>query len=245
MKMQNKIILAAFLAIVVLGGAVVFVGIGNSASWREEVLLHDGRKLVVKRTADRGGRHEIGQRPPIESQSLSFRLPSSNKTVRWEVEYAKDIGYADLSPIMLDIFDSTPYLVNRTVGCLAYNKWGRPNPPYIIFRYTDKTWQQIELNNLPLALKVPNMIISSPDVAAERTGMKVVSAEKIRELNSSLSQPEYKTVLRESIEPDVYVGSEVNCEVLIEYKCNGVHMGWGAPGEFNRRYFENKCKQKR
>ena len=187
------------MAIVLLGGAVVFVGIGNSASWREEVLLHDGRKLLVKRTAVRAGRHEIGQRPPIRTQSLSFTLPSSKQAVRWKVEYAKDIGYADLSPIMLDIMDKTPYLVCRTVGCLAYNKWGRPNPPYIIFRYIDKTWQQIALDDLPLALKVPNMIISSPDVTAERTGMKVVSAEKIRELNSSLSQPEYRAILRDPL----------------------------------------------
>lgn len=198
---------------------------------------------MVKRTADRGGRHEIGQRPPIETQSLSFTLPSSQQTVSWKVEYAEDIGYADLSPIMLDIVDNTPFLVNRTVGCLAYNKWGRPNPPYIIFRYANKTWQQIELEDLPMALKVPNMIISSPDLEAQRAGMDPVSAEKIYKLNNQLSQPEYKTILWESMEPGVHEGSGVNCEEMIDYKCNGVHMGWGAPGEFSRRYFENKCKQ--
>ena len=35
----------------------------GGASWQEEVLLHDGRKLVVDRSVERGGRHEIGQLP--------------------------------------------------------------------------------------------------------------------------------------------------------------------------------------
>ncbi len=188
------------IAIIGLIGANTFGFWGfGGISWEEEVLLHDGSNIIIKRSVERGGRHEIGQRPPIKKQSLSFTLPSSQQTVNWKVEYARDIGYADLSPIMLDIVDNIPFLVTRTVGCLAYNKWGRPNPPYIIFRYINKTWQQIELKNLPLALKVPNMIISSPDVMAQRTEMKVVPASKINEINSSLSQPEYKSILREPV----------------------------------------------
>ena len=34
-------------------------GFGISANWREEVLLHDGRRMEGKHTADKGGRHEI------------------------------------------------------------------------------------------------------------------------------------------------------------------------------------------
>ncbi|WP_153305860.1 hypothetical protein [Desulfogranum mediterraneum] len=199
MKIWHKMILVVVSVITFLIVAVASQSFGNSVSWREEVLLHDGRKVLVERTADRGGRHEIGQRPPIKKQSLSFTLPSSKQSVSWKVEGAKDIGYADLSPIMLDIIGHTPFLVNRTVGCLAYNKWGRPNPPYMIFRYTNKTWQQIELEDLPLALKVPNMIISSPDLEAQRSGMNPVSAEKIHELNKSLTQPEFQSVLREPL----------------------------------------------
>ncbi|MEQ1814630.1 MAG: hypothetical protein ABL860_09315 [Candidatus Nitrotoga sp.] len=51
---------------------------GNSTSWKEEVLLHDGGKIIVKRYVDRGGRHEIGQQSPIKEQRLSFTLPGTN-----------------------------------------------------------------------------------------------------------------------------------------------------------------------
>lgn len=36
-----------------------FLGFGGY-SWKEEVLLHDGSKIVVERSVERGGRHEIG-----------------------------------------------------------------------------------------------------------------------------------------------------------------------------------------
>jgi hypothetical protein len=238
-----KGILAIAFLIVMTGltgtDAFGFLGIGGD-SWKEEVLLHDGGKLIVERWVDRGGRHEIGQRPPIKEQSLTFTLPSSKQTVTWKVEYCQEVGYADLSPIMLGIVDETPYLVTHPVACLAYNKWKRPNPPYIVFRYTNKAWQQIELEELPMDLKVPNLIISSPDSEVERANTRFMSVEKVRTLNDSLSQPQYQTILREPLKPGAL---GVSCEELIDYKCNGDHMGWGAPGEFNRRYFEDKCKQ--
>jgi hypothetical protein len=204
-------------------------------SWQEEVLLHDGRKIIVERWVDRGGRHEVGQKPPIKEQSLTFTLPSSNQTVSWKVEYCKEVGYADLSPIMLEIVNDTPYLVTDPVACLAYNKWKRPNPPYIVFRYTNKAWQQIEVKDLPSELKVPNLIISSPDVHAQRAGMNPVTAEKIRKLNNSLSQPEYKTILREPLTKE-----RINemCEERVYYK-----GAWVGPGDsIGRRMMDQKSK---
>jgi hypothetical protein len=54
----------------------------------------------------------------------------------------------------------------------------------------------------------------------------------IKKLNSSLEQPEFKAIIRTPIE-----SGSVGCEEMIHYKC-----GWGAPGEFNRKYFEKVCK---
>jgi hypothetical protein len=218
-KIKTTLALVFLLLLTVLTGteAFGFLGFGGT-SWQEEVLLHDGSKIVVERWVDRGGRHEVGQRPPIKEQSFTFTMPSSKKKVTWKVEYCKEVGYADLSPIMLDIVDKTPYLVAHPVACLAYNKWNRPNPPYIIFRYNNKAWQQIEVQELPSELKVPNLIISSPDVEAQRSGMNPVSAEKVRGLNNNLRQPEYKTILREPLEPGKHEGSGVNCTELILYK---------------------------
>jgi hypothetical protein len=114
-----------------------FLGLGGD-SWKEEVLLHDGNKIIVERTVSRGGRHEIGQEPPIKEQSLSFILPGTNESVTWEDKFTEDIGGANFLPTLLDIHNSVAYLVVKPMGCMSYNKWGRPNPPYVIFKYGGK-----------------------------------------------------------------------------------------------------------
>ncbi len=48
-------------------------GLGG-VSWKEEVLLHDGSKIIVNRSQSYGGRHEIGQTPPIKEQEISFLI---------------------------------------------------------------------------------------------------------------------------------------------------------------------------
>ena len=64
----------------------LMMGVAMSAcsqtmSWKEEVLLHDGSKIVVERSASRGGRHEIGQKPPFKDQQLRFTMPGTGKSI--------------------------------------------------------------------------------------------------------------------------------------------------------------------
>ena len=116
--------------LMILGGGMSACAMGGT-SWKEEVLLHDGQKIIVERSVERGGRHEIGQKPPYKEQSLVFTMPISNETITWEDHYSEDVGSANFLPMLLDISKGTPYLVVNPVGCLSYNKWGRPNPPYV------------------------------------------------------------------------------------------------------------------
>lgn len=186
-------------------GLALTLGVSMSAcatggtSWKEEVLLHDGQKIVVGRSVERGGRHEIGQQPPIKEQSLGFTLPGTNVNVTWKSPYSVDIGLADFQPLSLDIFQETAYVVTVPVGCLSYNKWGRPNPPYIVFKYQNNTWNRIALQELPAKIKTPNLIFSSPDNEVEKLGKSFVSAAMVQQANSDLTQPEYKTILRETL----------------------------------------------
>ena len=220
-------------------GLALTLGVSMSAcsammSWKEEVLLHDGSKIVASRSVSRGGRHEIGQRPSYKEQSLSFIMPSTNQTITWEDRYSEDLASANFLPMLLEIFKGTPYLVAQPMGCLSYNKWGRPNPPYVVFKYQDKEWKRIPLQELPGEITTPNLIFSMPDIEVERIGKRFISAETIKQLVDGYKQPEYKTILREVVKGGLGITS---CEVLVQYKC-----GWGAPGEFNRKYFENTCK---
>ena len=48
----------------------------SGESWKEEVLLHDGQKLIVERSQMRGGNHEIGQEVPIAEHKISFIDPA-------------------------------------------------------------------------------------------------------------------------------------------------------------------------
>lgn len=184
-------------------GLFLMMGVSMSAcsetSWKEEVLLHDGSKITVARTVERGGRHEIGQQPPIKEGGLNFNLPTTGESVTWKSEYSQDVGLADFMPLLLDIYQGTAYVVSVPVGCLSYNKWGRPNPPYVIFKFEGKAWKRIPLQELPDEIKAPNLIFSSPDNKVEKIGKSFISAEDVKKINSSLTQPEYKTILREAL----------------------------------------------
>lgn len=171
----------------------------GATNWKEEALLHDGNTIVVERSVNRGGRHEIGQQPPYSYQSLSFSMPGGDRTIQWEDKYSQDIGTANFLPMMLDTLDGNPYLVVSPMGCLAYNKWGRPNPPYVVFRYDGSTWERISITDLPSEMTAVNLIFSMPDVKVKQSGRRFISAEMIKEIVSDYRQPEYRSILREPL----------------------------------------------
>jgi hypothetical protein len=205
--------------LVLLLGASMSVEAGlfgfGGTSWKEEVLLHDGSKIIVKRSVDRGGRYEIGQQPPIKEQSLTFNIPKTDERITWKSEFSEDVGLADFQPLLLDIFQGTAYVVTHPVGCLAYNKWGRPNPPYVIFKYQNKVWQRSTIQELPAEIKTPNIIFGSPDNHAEEIGTSLIAAATIQGINSTLTQPEYKTILRDPLPKEQI---EQMCMEMVLYK---------------------------
>jgi hypothetical protein len=191
-------------------------------SWKEEVLLHDGQKIIVERYVQRGGRHEIGQIGAYVEQTLAFKLPGNDQTVEWKDSLSPDLGTANFLPMLLDIAQGTPYLVVYPMGCLSYNKWGRPNPPYVVFKYDTHAWQRIPLESLPPELKTPNLIFSDPDITVEKMGKRVVSAETIQRIVAETKQAEYKAISREPV-----ANAERDCgEMVVNGKGTWVGMGW-------------------
>ncbi|MFA6313687.1 MAG: hypothetical protein WCV99_23905 [Sterolibacterium sp.] len=173
-------------------------GIGGT-SWKEEVLLHDGSKIVVKRSQSYGGRHEIGQTPPIKEQEITFTIPSSGERITWKSEYGEDVGRSNFILLALHILRNTPYIVANPNLCLSYNKWGRPNPPYVIFKYEGKEWKRIPLQELPVEFKDINLVVSTKAEEKTIADQSLVSAELVKKLNGSLDQPEYRSILREPL----------------------------------------------
>jgi hypothetical protein len=195
-------------------GLLLLAGISMSACaglfdfegerWKEEVLLHDGSTIVVERSQSRGGRGEIGQ-SPIKEQSIAFTFPGSRNEIIWRDEYSEEAGHANFNVLALHILNGKAYVVASAYGCPSYNKWGRPNPPYIFFRYDGKAWARIPLSEFPADFKQINLVInSSAHVRAliEDTGNSgFVSSAGVRRFNSSLKQPEFKIIIREPLLP--------------------------------------------
>mgnify|MGYP001454060172 CR=1 FL=1 len=166
-------------------------------SWQEEVLLHDGRKLLITRSQTYGGRHEIGQPSPIKEHTVTFGLPGSDKTLTWTSEYGEELGRTNFHLLAVHVLNGTPYLVTEPNLCPSYNKWGRPNPPYVFFKYDGSAWQRIRLEELPTEFTTLNVAISlDMGHVKEMIRLGVVSAEEIRQRNSRLSQPEFRALLR-------------------------------------------------
>jgi len=191
-------------SILILGtsiNAFEFLGLGGD-SWKEEVLLHDGSKLVVERSQSYGGRHEIGQSPPIKEHIITFTLPGSNKTITWTSEYGEDLGRANFNLLAVHIRNNTPYIVASPNLCLSYNKWGRPNPPYVFFKYDGTVWQRIPLEEFPVEFKTINVALDIRGREVENlVNLGFVSSEKIKGLNKHTTMPEYKAILREPLKP--------------------------------------------
>lgn len=191
-------------------------GLGG-ASWREEALLHDGNKITVNRSQSYGGRHELGQPEPIKEHAISFRLAGSGRNITWTSEFSEDVGFANFTLLAVHVLNDVPYVIAEPNGCLSYNKWGRPNPPYVTFRHDGKEWQRIPLSDLPLEFKTFNIAISMPwDIRGRPLYLgenNTLSAESISNRNANIRIPQNKTLLREAM-----ANAGAGCEELIRYK---------------------------
>jgi hypothetical protein len=192
-------------------------GFGGT-SWKAEVLLHDGNKIIVDRAVDYGGRHELGQSPPFKEQTLTFTLPHTSQRITWKDEYSDDVGSSSFNPMLVEVFGDKAYVLGSPVNSQSYSKWGCPNPPYVIFKYRNKEWKRIPLSELPAEVRLPNLVISSPDDVAKKAKHGFLSVEMIKQENEGFSQPEFRTIMRGPV-----ANTGMGCLVRIK-------GGWGSPG---------------
>lgn len=179
-------------SLMILGGGMSACAMGGT-SWKEEVLLHDGKMLIVERSQARGGRHEIGQEVPVTEHVVLFRHPSTGKAIQWKSEYGIEAEKWSLLPLALDILNGTPYIVSTPVGCIAYNKWGRPNPPYVIQKFDGTNWERIALALFPKQITEANLVIGGLTGRTERrltTGRSgPVPTKEIKDINTEAHEP--------------------------------------------------------
>lgn len=182
----------------------------HSKGWKEEIQLNDGRVIVVERFFNLGGYpgYDARERALLD-QTITFSLPESNRTISWKTEYRNDLPDPNsLSPLLLDVVSGVPYLATSPAGCIAYNKWGRPNPPYIVFKYVDGTWQRITLEEFPAELVHANLM-PTPASSLLKPYYTVAAAKAERESGNINSYA--KTILRAAVKD----GGDSGCPDLI------------------------------
>lgn len=180
--------------------ACMVLPVSGADSWKEEVLLHDGQRIVVERSQTYKGRSEPGQSAPIGEHTIRFSLPGSNRAITWTSEYSEEIGRTNFNLSAVHVKNNTPYVVAEPNLCLSYNKWGRPNPPYVVFRHDGDTWQRIAFDALPSEFTTVNVVKRIRGIDVENlVKAKQVSAEQVAVLNTGLERPESKAILREAM----------------------------------------------
>jgi hypothetical protein len=127
----------------------------STFTWKEEVLLHDGKKIIVERsdTYDSSIPHEIGQDAPLAEHTMTFTIPGTGQTVIWKSNNRPSPDPDRLHLLALDFLAGVPYVATTPLGSLAYAKWNYPNPPYVFFKYTDE-WKRVSLEEFPEQFKI-------------------------------------------------------------------------------------------
>lgn len=136
----------------------------SKLKWTEDVLLPDGRTVTLTRYQEFKGPGEIGQ-PPSESYYwFEFKHPDTGETVRWETK-------REPGSVTLFVHQQVVMLLTAPRFGSGMREFGCPNPPYLLYRYTDGKWSRVELASIPIKRLRSNMTYAAGDrVAAIKAG---------------------------------------------------------------------------
>jgi hypothetical protein len=73
--------------------------------------------------------------------------------------------------------------------CGDYDKWGRPVPPYVFFKYSGEAWQRITVEQFPPEITSRNLTYAGSYDQRQAAGTGFISADQARLLNPGL--PDY------------------------------------------------------
>jgi len=196
--------------IILLSLSLSGCALGHSAWWKEEVLLHDGQTIIVDRAQKLGGYPYVASTErTILEEKWQFPVPGTYKIVTWKISQERPPKGYSLSLLTVGFVRGAPYIATVPAGCISYNYWGRPNPPYVFFKYDGKTWQRIKLEEFPAELTESNVIVGLPDYQ-NRTG--TIPIARIKQDNRYL-ETDLKKISRERL--SAREASEVGCPVLV------------------------------
>lgn len=191
----NTIGLILTLGISMSADAGLFGFGGHTMRWKEEVLLHDGQIIVAERFYNLGGYPEPASRERAAlDETVTFSLPGTNRKITWKTDFRDTEPEPNsLNLILFDVVKGVPYIATYPTGCIAYNKWKRPNPPQVLFKYENDQWKHIAVADFPAELTKANVIVGRPATSLLQSFYTVV---QVNEENRDIHTPEYNSILR-------------------------------------------------
>lgn len=151
----------------------------QTASWREEVLLHDGTTMTVKRSISTGhgpfepGAHMAG----LGDFALDFVAPDGRQ-IHWE-----DPGHQH--PVLLDFRGGVPYLATSPALGGDYERFGCPFPAYVFYLYHQTDWVPIAFDTFPKEFRKANL---SPAIK-HRAALIARGFITAKEIDALLNEP--------------------------------------------------------
>ena len=87
------------------------------AEWKEEILLHDGRKLIVERSQTYGGYSTLESRErSLVREEWTFRTPDGGQKVVWKSDFRRPPEGDSLMLLRLDFLNGVPYVATTPAG---------------------------------------------------------------------------------------------------------------------------------
>lgn len=164
--------------------AILIAGCATSPHWREEAKLPDGGTALVNRYLVYGNVldqefSESSQGRPVKGSGLRVELPSGGWSSWWE-----ELG---LYPLAVGRGDEGFYLATMPSLCGDYDKWGRPVPPYVFFRYEGREWKRVTLEFVPENMVNTNLAYVGRSSLPYVLTKDVVRPSDLGRLNKGLS----------------------------------------------------------
>ena len=180
-------------ALTVFAVCTAMIACGKTIRWKQEVLLHDGRVIVVDRVSKQIGRI-FPENVIIEyEQTISFSHPDTSDRFSWE------LPEGTLAKL-LDFEKGVPYFVLRPASVADYNEWGCPNPPFLVFRYEKNNWLPVNISKLPARFSLPNLLDSAHS-SDKLTADSLVTVEEMHSYLKASMIAASKIISREKINP--------------------------------------------
>lgn len=125
----------------------------DERQWKEEVLLPDGKTIVIDCGVTFGPRrYEPGQsKTGAIKYWLSFTNPANGQLVKWE-------NPGKLKPMILAVSGGVPYVVAVPISSYGYIEAGCPNPAYLFFKYGNG-WESISFKDFPQDIRKRNLLL--------------------------------------------------------------------------------------